>query len=222
MAYAGVGRSAYDKKVHLAIGARGPGGYDGSMLRRKFFRKWAPPCALAGIILLAILAGLALRSRSAAGASAEVVYAQPLRAVHPLPGPTGNTAAAGSSSRVSAANANRDFPPPGTARARIEVPVVFYDFGAVGGQDVVRRDFLVINRGSAPLVIFQAYTTCGCTTAELSASVIPPGKASRVTVIFDAAAHPAPGQTVRRGLVLETNDPDHPQAEIWVQARFER
>jgi len=174
---------------------------------KSLLRKWPYFAMLAAAAALAVLAGLAWRPGSV-GASIEVVSDRPLRAVHALP--------------TNAIKENAFNPPGATGQARGDIPVDYYDFGAVSARSVVRREFLVINRGSAPLVIQQAYTTCGCTTAELTASVIPPGKASRVTVIFDAGFHPAAGQTVRRGLVLETNDPGRPEAEIWVQASVGR
>lgn len=93
-----------------------------------------------------------------------------------------------------------------------------YDFGKIGPTDVVQRTFVIRNDGEAPLTISRAYTTCGCTAAEISASVIPPGKVATVELTFDAGFHNTAGQTVRRGLIIENNDPDHPQAEIWVQA----
>jgi hypothetical protein len=151
---------------------------------------------LAALVALALLAGL-LSARSAPP-PAEVVTAQPLHAGYALP--------------VAASRAA------GSGQARAEIPVSFYDFGRIPSRAIVRHDFYLVNRGSVPLVIRQAYTTCGCTSADLTASVIPPGKASRVTVTFNAGFHPAAGQTVRRGLVLETNDPNQPLAEIWVQA----
>jgi hypothetical protein len=83
---------------------------------------------------------------------------------------------------------------------------------------VVERTFIVRNEGEALLTISRAYTTCGCTTAEFSASVIPPGKVATVKVIFDAGFHDTAGQTVRRGVIIENNDPNQSQAEIWVQA----
>lgn len=100
----------------------------------------------------------------------------------------------------------------------IVVPERSYNFGRIGPQDVVERTFIVRNDGAATLTISRAYTTCGCTTAEFSASVIPPGKVATVKVIFDAGYHDTAGQTVRRGIIIENNDPDHSQAEIWVQA----
>lgn len=94
----------------------------------------------------------------------------------------------------------------------------FHDFGRIGPRDIVTHTFFVRNDGDAPLTISRAYTTCGCTTAEVSADVIPPGKAVAVELRFDAGFHDSAGQTVRRGVILENNDPDQPQTELWVQA----
>ena len=93
-----------------------------------------------------------------------------------------------------------------------------HDFGRIGPQDVVERTFILRNDGDAPLTISRAYTTCGCTTAKFSASVIPPGKVATVKLIFDAGFHDSAGQTVRRGLIVENNDPNQSQVEIWIQA----
>ncbi|MCL4806091.1 MAG: DUF1573 domain-containing protein [Anaerolineae bacterium] len=92
-----------------------------------------------------------------------------------------------------------------------------YDFGKIGPTDIVQRTFVIRNDGEAPLTISRAYTTCGCTTAKISASVIPPGKVAIVEIVFDAGFHGITGQTVRRGVIIENNDPDSPQAEFWVQ-----
>jgi hypothetical protein len=94
----------------------------------------------------------------------------------------------------------------------------FVNVGSVGPQEVVRRDFAIANTGEAPLTISRAYTTCGCTTAEISSVTIPPGKVAEVTLIFDAGFHDTRGQVVRRGLILENNDPQQSTAEIWLQA----
>ncbi len=199
----------------MAIGAHWGTDYDHDMQYLHFFRRWPALCALAGVIGLGIVAGLFFRARAAAGNAIEVVTTQPLRAVH------STEMASGPGFPFQLPGGDPDAVD-GAGQARIEIPVSFYDFGPIGAQAVVRRDFFIINSGTAALVISQAYTTCGCTTADLSASIIPPGKASRVTVVFDAGYHPVAGQTIRRGLVLETNDPNHPEAEIWVQASVAR
>ena len=100
----------------------------------------------------------------------------------------------------------------------IDIQEKFYDFGRIGPQDVTERTFIIRNVGNAPLTISRAYTTCGCTTAEISAGVIPPGKVATARLVFDAGFHDTAGQTVRRGLIIENNDPDQSQAEIWIQA----
>ena len=100
----------------------------------------------------------------------------------------------------------------------IVVSPTYYDFGEVDARTTVTHQFVITNKGGSPLVIEQSYTTCTCTTAELTAAIIPPGQVSLVTVRFDPAFHRTGAATVRRGLILQTNDPLHPQAEIWIQA----
>jgi hypothetical protein len=111
------------------------------------------------------------------------------------------------------------FLPKGEPQPNIVIPETSYDFGSIGLKDVVERSFVIRNTGDAPLTISRAYTTCGCTTAEVSASVIPPGSVATVKLVFDAGFHDAAGQTVRRGLIIENNDPEQSQAEIWIQAK---
>jgi hypothetical protein len=66
----------------------------------------------------------------------------------------------------------------------------FHDFGTVRPTDKV--DY--------------TYTTCGCTTAELSSRVIPPGKEAELKVVYDAGFHKVEGE-VLRDVILEANDP---------------
>lgn len=110
------------------------------------------------------------------------------------------------------------FLPTNQAQPKIEIPEKSFNFGLIGSQDVVEQEFIIRNVGDAPLTISRAYTTCGCTVAEISASVIPPGKVATIKLIYDAGYHDTAGQTVRRGLIIENNDPQQSQAEIWVQA----
>lgn len=170
-------------------------------------RKWLTIGLLVAALLLAGVSLYGYMASASAGISAvgyapeEVVGDQPILAGHdmndgpPIP-----------------------FLPPNQPQPNIQMSDSFYDFGAIGPQDVVTREFLIRNTGETPLTISRAYTTCGCTTAKISASVIPPGKAATVQLMFDAGFHDAVGQTVRRGLIIENNDPGQSQAEIWVQA----
>lgn len=173
---------------------------------------------LALLVIFLAAGGGVLLARARAGLAVEVVTAQPVLAGQNT---RGTLAAAVEETGAVVEETGEAGEPSGSAQARVDLSGSFYNFGRVNADETVRREFLITNRGQAPLVIQQAYTTCGCTTAEISARVIPPGKAARAVVIFDAGFHNSAGQTVRRGLVLETNDPEHPQVEIWVQARVE-
>jgi hypothetical protein len=168
------------------------------------------------IPLIILIAGLALLGASlywmTGGRPAQaardyqaenVVYEQPLFAVH----------------EMEASNlASIPFLPKDGPQPKIALSETFYSFGSIGLNDVVIREFVIANQGEAPLTISRAFTTCGCTTAEFTASVIPPGKISIMKLTFDAGFHDAGGQTVRRGVIIESNDPRSPQTEIWVQA----
>lgn len=156
---------------------------------------------LVGWGIYAYVTGQQVDQAAMAYTAADVVHDQPVSAVHemgegpPIP-----------------------FLPRDQAQPAVLVPEKNYNFGNIGPQDVVEHKFIIRNNGEAPLTISRAYTTCGCTTAEISASVIPPGKVAEVTLVFDAGFHETAGQTVRRALIIENNDPRQSQAEIWIQA----
>jgi len=68
------------------------------------------------------------------------------------------------------------------------------------------------------LTISRAFTTCGCTTAEITARVIPPKKVALARVRVDMGYHDTRGQDVRRGLIIESNDREDQRTEVWVHA----
>jgi hypothetical protein len=160
-----------------------------------------------GVLLIAwgiyaFVAGSRVDSEALEYTAADVVHDRPIEAIHemgegpPIP-----------------------FLPRNELQPSIQMPETSYNFGSIGPLDVVERKFIIRNNGEAPLTISRAYTTCGCTMANITASVIPPGKVAEVTIVFDAGFHAeAAGQTVRRGLIIENNDPRRSQAEIWIQA----
>ncbi|XWK91685.1 MAG: DUF1573 domain-containing protein (plasmid) [Phormidium sp.] len=110
------------------------------------------------------------------------------------------------------------FLPKGQPQPEIAVSETLYDFGTIGPKDVVKQTFAIRNTGKGTLTISNAYTTCGCTTADFSSSVIPAGKVALVTVTFDAGFHDTRGQAVRRGIIIENNDPNQSKVEIWIKA----
>lgn len=110
--------------------------------------------------------------------------------------------------------------PEGVELPLIDLPSESYDFGRVPKRPDVAHVFAVQNRGTADLVIQNLVTSCGCTTAQLSSSVIPPGQRADLTVVFDPDFHPTEGEVVRL-VWFATNDPAQPWAEIRLAAEVE-
>ncbi len=114
-------------------------------------------------------------------------------------------------------------PVPPEGPPKLVLPEQFHDFGAIpatGG--IVDYTFPVRNEGKGTLTISRVYTTCSCTTAELSSRVIPPGKQATLKVIYDPAFHDVEGE-VRRSVILEANDPEWGgQVEVSIQANVQK
>ncbi len=136
---------------------------------------------------------------------ADIVYGEKIHAVHDMAAEDTSLPANFSSKESN-------------SKPVIQVSEKFYDFGDVGPHQVLTRTFVIANAGQSPLLIRRAYTTCGCTVADFTAAVIPPGKVALMTLHFDTGYHDLSGTTVRRGVMIETNDPDLPIQEIWIQA----
>jgi hypothetical protein len=103
------------------------------------------------------------------------------------------------------------------ATPEIAVAPDSHDFGQVGPEPVTTV-FTIRNEGDGPLQIESVSTSCGCTTAEVSAQTIPPDKSASLAVTFDPQAHAgAVGQFVRF-VYLRTNDPSTPEVEVQISA----
>jgi hypothetical protein len=103
--------------------------------------------------------------------------------------------------------------PEGAALPRLDLPTISHDFGRIPGRPDVAHVFSVQNTGTADLRIWNLVTSCGCTTAELSSSIIPPGQRADLTVTFDPDYHVTQGEVVRL-IWFATNDPTQPWAEV--------
>ncbi len=161
---------------------------------------------LVGSILIALAGWSFWTNRQASAAtfnygSADIAHDRPLHAVHEM-----------------GAGPPIPFLPKGEPQPRIAIDVRYFNFGSIGPYEIVSHEFVIANLGDAPLTISRAYTTCGCTTADFTSALIPPGKVAIVTLTVDAGFHDVRGQIVRRGLIIENNDPRNPSTEIWVQA----
>ena len=61
-----------------------------------------------------------------------------------------------------------------------------FDFGTITQGDIVTHVFSFVNEGSAPLVISDISTPCGCTVPEWSKEPIAPGASGAITLKFDS------------------------------------
>lgn len=62
-----------------------------------------------------------------------------------------------------------------------------YEFGKIKQGEKVSYDFKFVNTGKSPLIIKEAFATCGCTVPEVSKDPIAAGASSVVKVTFNSA-----------------------------------
>jgi len=109
--------------------------------------------------------------------------------------------------------------PPGPGpQPNLLLPHGSYDFGAmpVGGA-AVEHSMRLLNTGDADLRVAGLATSCGCTTARLSADRIPPGESAELVVRYDPATHPQAGFYTRE-IYIYSNDPRQPKATFVITA----
>jgi hypothetical protein len=69
-------------------------------------------------------------------------------------------------------------------------PEAVFDFGEVLEGDKVTHLFSFTNTGTAPLLINEAKSSCGCTVPEWPRQPIPPDSSGTITVTFNTAGKP--------------------------------
>ncbi len=107
--------------------------------------------------------------------------------------------------------------PEGVDVPQVDIPQSEFDFGTIPPDPPVAYVFAVQNTGTAPLNLSNLLTSCGCTVAELSASVIPPGQRANLQVTFDPDFHETIGE-VTRVVWMQSDDPTRPWLEFSVTA----
>ncbi len=89
------------------------------------------------------------------------------------------------------------------------------DFGTVDQLQQVHHALTLSNEGDAPLRILKVETSCGCTVAVPSDSIVPPGRQVTLDVAFSTRDYEGPQE---KDIVLKTNDPAEPKIVIPVRA----
>src|SRR5687767_1799881 len=63
-----------------------------------------------------------------------------------------------------------------------------FDFGKIKQNVPVTTSFTITNKSNKPIVVENAWATCGCTTPEYPKPPIAPGASAKVKVGYNAAA----------------------------------
>ena len=105
----------------------------------------------------------------------------------------------------------------GAPAPQAEVPVVSHDFGEIPVSPPVAFIYAIQNIGTADLLLSNLVASCGCTIAELSTSIVPPGQRADLRVVFDPGFHETVGP-VTRVVWVATDDPTQPMLEVQLQA----
>ena len=168
---------------------------------------WIGAAGLLGVVFLGYLTMVTgnVNKTGIRYSASDVVYGERVHASHEM-------------MMDGAANTSNNLTADASSEPEIQVSEQFYDFGEVGANRALYHTFVIANLGQAPLLILHAYTTCGCTAADFTSAKIPPGKVALMTLQFDPGYNEMHGTTVRRGVMIETNDPERPLQEIWIQA----
>jgi hypothetical protein len=99
-------------------------------------------------------------------------------------------------------------PVPAWAAAKIVVDSATHQFGEIFEGVRVEHAFRFKNAGDEPLLVDRVRSSCGCTAALLSETVIPPGGFGEVSTTFDSSRFRG---KISKSVSLYTNDPAQPE-----------
>ena len=97
------------------------------------------------------------------------------------------------------------------AEPRIVCDQPTFDFGSRDASEVVSHTFELKNTGTSDLVITAVRPACGCTTAQLDKSVIPPGETSKLGAQLSLTGR---GGEIQKPILIESNDPANPALQL--------
>jgi len=96
----------------------------------------------------------------------------------------------------------------------IEVARTSLDLGEIG-QGPAETTVSVSNIGGDSLRILWVATSCGCTSAWVSDSLLAPGATTTLSVRYDPTVMTPPDTgRIHRGIYIQSNDPVRPEVEI--------
>ncbi len=86
-----------------------------------------------------------------------------------------------------------------------------YDFGTMDNADTVKHTFVIKNTGDTSLDIERVKPSCGCTVANISQKIIPPGETAEITANMSLKGRNGP---ISKSIIIHSNDPKQPQFRL--------
>jgi len=110
-------------------------------------------------------------------------------------------------------------PPVPGPQPKLEAINPVFDFGSALEGAMIRHVFRLKNSGKGNLVIRGVKSSCGCTVAEPTRSMLAPGEEAEIAAAFDTRHQK--GHQVRTVTAI-TNDPANPQAIFTIQGTIKQ
>ncbi len=102
----------------------------------------------------------------------------------------------------------------------IAVEMTRYDFGTIQQGEIATTEIPVKNTGQGDLEIEAVSTSCGCTSARVEPTTIPPGGEGKLIIRYDSGVHPDSG-AIKRYIYVVSNDPDEPEVQVIITAEVQ-
>lgn len=103
--------------------------------------------------------------------------------------------------------------------AEIKFDTVTHDFGTFAEKDCpVTYEFTFTNVGTAPLIIHQALTTCGCTVPNYSKDPVPPGGKGKIEVVYNGRGK-FPGH-FKKNVTVRTNSKSSSVTRLFIEGEM--
>ena len=96
---------------------------------------------------------------------------------------------------------------------------VVFEFSPVLEGRKVIHDFIIQNKGTAPLEIQNVKTDWGCTAVSYTRQ-IPPGGEGKITIEIDTSGNG--GKKLKKNISIDTNDPHHQKLTLTVTGVVEK
>jgi hypothetical protein len=105
------------------------------------------------------------------------------------------------------------------AEPKLVVSETVFDFGSREAMGNAEHDFIIQNMGTEVLKIERVSSSCGCTTAKLEQTEIPPGASTAIHASFDLKGRSGEQE---KTITIYSNDPKQPQLILTLKGKLIR